>query len=188
MTYRYTALHDIEINCLVKNLDKAPKGIIVCAGTWRGGDLMAMISAQPNRYFIVVDSFKGLYTPNNKDYGEHGLAKEGMFNIKGKDNYIKNFKKQNIRLPDEIHEMWITEETIKTITTLPIALLWLDLDHYAPTKACLNHFGKNMVKNGIVLVHDYKLPVTPGVKKACDENHHSWIQQASGIYKGKNYA
>jgi hypothetical protein len=186
MEKQYTSLHEKEINCLVNNLKKAPKGIVICAGTWRGGDLMAMIRECQDRYYIVIDSFKGLDTPNDNDYNKNTVAKKGMFNIQGKDNYIKNFKEQNIRIPDEIQEMWITEETIKTIEVSQIAFIWLDLDHYIPTKACLDYFKNKTVKDCIILVHDYSLSVTPGVKKACCEVYKEWTHQTGGIFKGKN--
>ena len=147
MTKLYTALVSSEIECLVKNINKAPKGIVVCAGTWRGGDLMAMIAAQPDRYFVVIDSFQGLTEPSTEDLGGDEFAQEGMFDIEGKENYIQNFVERDTRLPNEIHKMWITDDTIQTIKTQPIAMLWLDLDHYKPTLACLQHFKKDIVKN-----------------------------------------
>jgi hypothetical protein len=182
----YTALHDTEIEYLVECASKAPPGVIVCAGTWRGGDLMAMIKACPDRYFIVIDSFRGLASPKKQDINKDGHATEGMFDIQGKKNYIKNFTEQGIRIPDEIHEMWITESNIESITTSPIAMLWLDLDHYTPTDACLKHFSKNIVDDGIILVHDYALSITPGVKQACDKYFSKWEHKVYGIWRTQN--
>ena len=184
MTKLYTALAPSEIDCLVENVNKAPEGIIVCAGTWRGGDLMAMIAAQPERYFVVIDSFHGLTEPVEEDLGGDERADAGMFNIDGKENYIQNFIERDTRLPNEMHEMWITNETIQTIKKQPIAMLWLDLDHFKPTRTCLQYFKENIVKDGIILVHDYALSITPGVKRACDMFYDVWSHQDGGIWRG----
>lgn len=45
----------------------------------------------------------------------------------------------------------------------------LDLDLYAPTLSGLNYFKERMVKNGVILVHDYFSNIFQGPKKAVDE-------------------
>jgi len=184
----YTILHEHEIDCLVDNVNNIPEGDIVCAGTWNGGDVMSMINVQPDKYYIVIDSFNGLNQQTEEDYVKNKYnnnVKEGLFSIGGKDNYIKNFKEKNIRLPDEIYELWISDLTIKKVKVQSIAMLWLDLDLYEPTLSCLNYFKNYIVNDGIILVHDYSLPDTPGIKQACDKYFNNWKHQIGGIYKTK---
>jgi len=184
----YTMLHEHEIDCLINNVNDIPEGIIVCAGTWNGGDLMSMINVQPDKYYIVIDSFNGLNKQTEKDFIQNeynNSIKEGMFSIKGKDNYIQNFKEQNIRLPDEIYEMWVSDITIKNVKVQPIAMLWLDLDLYESTLSCLSYFKDYIVKDGIILVHDYSLSETPGIKLSCNKYFDNWEHQIGGIWKTK---
>ena len=184
----YTMLHEHEIDCLINNVNDIPEGIIVCAGTWNGGDLMSMINVQPDKYYIVIDSFNGLNKQTEKDFIQNeynNSVKEGMFSIKGKDNYIQNFKEQNIRLPDEIYEMWVSDITIKNVKVKPIAMLWLDLDLYESTLSCLSYFKDYIVKDGIILVHDYSLSETPGIKLSCNKYFDNWEHQIGGIWKTK---
>jgi len=184
----YTMLHEHEIDCLINNVNDIPEGIIVCAGTWNGGDLMSMINVQPDKYYIVIDSFNGLNKQTEKDFIQNeynNSVKEGMFSIEGKDNYIQNFKEQNIRLPDEIYEMWVSDITIKNVKAQPIAMLWLDLDLYESTLSCLSYFKDYIVKDGIILVHDYSLSETPGIKLSCNKYFDNWEHQIGGIWKTK---
>ena len=184
----YTMLHEHEIDCLINNVNDIPEGIIVCAGTWNGGDLMSMINVQPDKYYIVIDSFNGLNKQTEKDFIQNeynNSVKEGMFSIEGKDNYIQNFKEQNIRLPDEIYEMWVSDITIKNVKVQPIAMLWLDLDLYESTLSCLSYFKDYIVKDGIILVHDYSLSETPGIKLSCNKYFDNWEHQIGGIWKTK---
>jgi len=184
----YTMLHEHEIDCLINNVNDIPEGIIVCAGTWNGGDLMSMINVQPDKYYIVIDSFNGLNKQTEKDFIQNeynNSVKEGMFSIEGKDNYIQNFKEQNIRLPDEIYEMWVSDITIKNVKVQSIAMLWLDLDLYESTLSCLSYFKDYIVKDGIILVHDYSLSETPGIKLSCNKYFDNWEHQIGGIWKTK---
>jgi hypothetical protein len=50
-----------------------------------------------------------------------------------------------------------------------IGLLHIDVDVYAPTKFCLDHFGTKMWSRGSIVVDDYGFTTCPGAKRAVDE-------------------
>lgn len=177
----YTALTETEINGLITAVRQAPKGNVVCAGVWKGGDVMAMRLAAPQRNIIAIDSFEGLASPHGQDKTEHTMQ-AGEFNIGGKINFENNFKIINL-MPPKIYQMFITYDTLKEVTEDNIAMLWLDLDHYMPTKACLEFFKPRLVPKAIVMIHDYGFERCPGIKKACDEFGGSWVHFCGGIYK-----
>jgi len=59
------------------------------------------------------------------------------------------------------------EETIKDYEDKTFCFVHLDLDLYAPTKACLEFFPERMSKGGIIMVHDHH--ELAGVSKAVRE-------------------
>ena len=178
---KYTALTELEINTLIEISTIAPPGNAVCAGSWNGGDVMAMSLAFPSREYHVIDSFQGLAAPVNKDAAIEGSAKQGEFNIGGVQRYMQNFEEARICLP-HLHELYIDETTIAAVGIDNIALLWMDVDHYTPTKACLVHFGEKMERGGIIMTHDYGFIRCPGVKIACDEYSQNWKYFGGGIW------
>jgi hypothetical protein len=58
----------------------------------------------------------------------------------------------------------------------PLCIMFLDLDHYIPTKACLDVFSKCVIDGGIIVVHDYDFVRCPGIKKCCDEFGGRWVK------------
>jgi len=156
------------IQVLLDTVKMAPKeGIIVIAGTAHGGDAMAIMKKFPDRYLVVVDSFQGVAAPVKKD--GPNAPKKGAHNAHGLDRYKANFKDLKRPLPHEIFKMWITKKNLKIIGKRKVAMLFMDLDHYTPVKACLKTFMPMMVPDGQILTHDWKFILTQGVEKACEE-------------------
>ena len=178
----YTALEKREIGEIQTKAFCAPEGWIVIAGTYKGGDAMATRIVAPDRKLLVIDSFEGLSELQNEDNCKK-VMKAGSFSNGGVDQYLKNFEDVNIPQPDQIEKMWIDGKTIKEISTRKIAFLWLDLDLYEPTIACLRHFEPMMVKGGIIMTHDYSFEQTPGIEKACKEFGGKWKQVFSNMYE-----
>lgn len=150
---------------LQKLSQKYPRGDFLIAGTYDGNDVMA-IRKVSDRHITVIDSFLGLSVPSEQDVTEHMMI-AGECNIGGLDRYLENFRSKNIKPPEEIYPIWITQDSIKNISERQIAVLFLDLDHYLPTKICLEYFGR--WTTGAILVHDYDYKRCPGIKIACDE-------------------
>ena len=173
----YTCLNVYEINYLIDVVYNAPVGNIVIAGTYLGGDVMSMMLTSPDREYHVIDSFQGLAPPEQEDMCDNPCV-EGEFNAGGVDKWLSNFKKKQIREP-RTYPMFIDENTIQSVNVNNIAVLWLDLDHYVPTKACLDHFYNKIVDGGKILTHDYDFYKCPGIKKACDPYAKNWDKPAN---------
>jgi len=177
---KYTALTEVEINTIVNKVKSAPKGKIVCAGVWNGGDIMAIRRTNPDREIVAIDSFLGLDEPSDNDMTE-GKMEKGEMSVGGVGTFFNNFKEEGLE-PPITYAMFISEESIKDVKEKDIALLWLDLDHYAPTKTCLDYFDDKLVPGAIILVHDYGFVRCPGIKLACEEYREDWSFIAGGIY------
>lgn len=169
-------MNQAEYAYLAKMAHVYPNGDILVAGTEYGEDVRTFMRTDPDRNIIVVDSFQGLAPPVKQDMKDGvDYMKEGECNIGGLEVYLEKFKEAGMVPPKEIYQMWITEEELKKIPPRPIAILFLDLDHYAPTKACLDVFGQAVVDNGgVIIVHDYDFERCPGIKKCCNEFGGHW--------------
>ena len=88
--------------------------------------------------------------------------------------------------PDEVKKFIVDEDTknkekVKIVTgffpntytkshkKLKIKFMHIDFDLYVPTKKALEIIWDQIVPGGVVIVHDYKCHLFPGVKKSVDE-------------------
>lgn len=158
----------------LKSIVKAfPAGDIIVAGTMHGEDVRSMLSVNPNRNIVVIDSFEGLAPPAEQDMCESAMV-AGECNIGGLEAYKKTFEGTGFEPPKEIYKMWISKEELAKIPRREVAILFMDLDHYQPTKDCLETFFSWVIPGGVVLVHDYNFVRCPGIKKCCDEFGGIW--------------
>lgn len=183
---KYTALFKPEIDFLTNIVEIAPEGNVVVAGTYKGGDVMAMMLQDPTREYNVIDSFQGLADPEEEDIvhevnNTDSTMIAGEFSCGGHESYLENFKEAKIIAPNT-YPMFITEKSIKEVKPNKIAVLWLDLDHYKPTKVCLKYFDQFLVSGAIIGCHDYDFVRCPGIKQACDDYSNKWVHGAGGIY------
>ena len=137
-------------------------------GTFRGGDVMAMIHADPARNIVVVDSFHGLAEPGPKDEGTR--YKTGEFDSGGLLTWLQNFRTAGIVPPREVYPLWITAASLRVIAPRPVALVWLDVDFHEPTLAAIQHFAPMLVKGGMMITHDFNLVECPGVNRAIEDS------------------
>jgi O-methyltransferase len=176
----YTIIAQSEIDYLFSLCVEMPKiGDIIVAGTWKGGDI-AMFLHCTDRKVIAVDSFQGVSKPCDKDGDELSEGKI-MASISEFMHTQEMLKTDISRL--SIYPIFIDKESIKEVKTDNIAILWLDLDLYEPTKVCLEYFVPKLLPGGICVVHDYALSITPGVKRACDELGLQFEYASGGIYR-----
>jgi hypothetical protein len=172
---QYTSLTEEQLISLCSFFKLLPKDkTLVIAGTYKGGDAMAARLLIPNANIVVIDSFQGLAQPAPEDQPEHGRT--GRFACPV-DEYLAGFKAMNIISPDKIYQQFITNESIKEVKVHDLGLLWMDLDHYLPTKVVLSYFWPQITKETIVITHDYGFWHTPGVKIACDEFYNKVIHK-----------
>jgi len=176
----------------VINLDaRRIEGDIVECGVWKGGATMAMMIAALKgtgelRNFWLFDTFQGLPAPGEED---DDRAKQAWKDIQsgkdkrrtrartvedGKWNYgAKALVKNNVYStqypPEKIHFIEGKVEETLFSTTLPtkIALLRLDTDWYASTKAELDVLYDRLVPGGLLFIDDYCS--WGGSRKATDE-------------------
>lgn len=180
---KYTNLSDKTINLLKQASLTTLEGDILIAGSWRGGDAMAIREAVgPTKKLIVIDSFEGDNTPGPYDIcpapvnlGEYSCNAE---------QYVENFKQEGLQRPEEMYKMCITKKNLEeVITKRPLSLIWLDLDHYVPTKTCLEYFWDWLVPGGIILCNGYKNERTPGVLRAIVDSGQAWKPLFENIIK-----
>ena len=158
-------------------------GDILICGTARGGDVMALrrLLKNTDRHITVIDSFKGLGEPHEKDKGT--ILKEGDFSYSKKE-YLSFFDKTCTKPPDEIHQLWINDKNLKKVKKRELALLFVDVDQYSPAKACYEYFIPWVMEDGLVLTHDYNFEGTPGVKIAAEEYAPGrWEQVYGSLHK-----
>jgi hypothetical protein len=179
----YTLLRMDEIAYLEAKAYQAPEGWVVVAGTCQGGDAMAIRQAAPSKKMLVLDSFRGLSSPHPYDLDKNGqsILPHDLFSCGGIGPYTRNFAEAGVRIPDEIVKLWITDYTIKQLVRpRKVAMLWMDLDRYEPTKAVLEYLGPMLVPGGMIIAHDYDskyMPSTPGIQVACDGYADGWVME-----------
>ena len=71
------------------------------------------------------------------------------------------------------HQGWIPN-VFSGVPDARWSFVHLDVDHYAPTYACLEYFHPRMVAGGVIVCDDYGSPLFPGAQRAwdryCDEH------------------
>jgi len=158
----------------IKNISKLyPNGDIIVAGTYNGGDVRSFYKGDEKRNIVVIDSFEGLAEPTKPDMAEDYME-QGECNIGGLEKYLKTFEGTDFSPPTEIYKMWIDANSLKSIKERKVSILFLDLDHYQPTKDCLEYFFSWIKEDGIVVVHDYDFVRCPGIKTCCDDFKPGW--------------
>lgn len=166
--FSLTTLTRLELEALGDFVDRAPSGDIVVCGTRDGGDALFMAEGN-DRGIVIIDSFEGLPAPTEKDRGTmlsqgECVSKPGTFEM------LNRELGQRV----EIYPMFITPETLRSVTHRSVAVLWMDLDFYEPTKACLDYFMLDLVDGGFILCHDWWNAGTPGINKALEESGLTW--------------
>lgn len=174
-----TILRTEEMIALGEVVDCAPQGDVVICGTMSGGDAIFM-SEGNNRHIVVIDSFEGLSLSVEQDSGT--LSQNSFASASDTMDILK----RNIGGRLELYKMWITPQNLlQRVHHRPTAVLWMDLDLYEPTQACLDYFVPDLVPGGVALCHDYTNPHTPGVIKALKSTHLKWEGLSFGITRAK---
>ena len=159
----YPALSQGGFNCLRGYFAEALRveGDVAEVGVYEGGTALFLCDwiRGLGKELYLFDSFLG-FQPTAEDY-PLGIP-EGWYN--GVEETVRE------RFKDEENVHIVTGncvETIKEVEDKTFCFVHLDLDLYAPTKACLEFFPDRMSKGGIIMVHDYR--ELAGVSKAVRE-------------------
>jgi hypothetical protein len=160
-----TRLWAFILNCKQVLAENIP-GDFAELGVWRGNtaSILARFAGIGNRSVLLFDTFEGF---KEADLAGIDDSKEMAFN-----NTSINLVKETIGADDQ-HCIYVKGFFPDTITddhrARQYAVVSLDCDLYAPTKAGLEFFYERMPKGGLFLLHDYSSLHWNGSKLAIDE-------------------
>jgi hypothetical protein len=153
------------------------EGAFVECGVWRGGSMMAAMSAllergETTREFHLFDTFEGMAEPGEKDVMYDGqsaktLMGEDKWCVAGLEDVRRNVLSTGYP-KERVH--FITgkvEDTIPKYAPERIALLRLDTDWYESTAHELKHLYPRLCDNGVLIIDDYGH--WQGARQAVDE-------------------
>jgi hypothetical protein len=135
-------------------------------GVWRGNtaSILAYYAAQHNRKVFLFDTYEGFSKDDltgidaQKEMDFNNTSIELVKSVIGPNaaqcSFVKGFFPDTITAEHENRQY---------------AIVSLDCDLYAPTKAGLEFFYARMPKGGLFLLHDYSSLHWDGSKKAIDE-------------------
>lgn len=148
----FTALSSVRLYMVKQFMELAPDGLCYECGVYTGGVVRMMLDN--GKTVKAFDTFEGL-----KGSSEHDYMLDGEYNGGDVSDYIDGA----IIVKGEIPDSFCGHEDDS------IAFAHLDLDLYLPTLSSLYFIYPRLVDGGIIVLDDYGLWMTPGVKKAVDE-------------------
>lgn len=174
VTPRHTLARFMAHYELFKLIKDAP-GCIVDIGVGTGGStwaFAAMLSTfnhkDSEKVVYGFDTFEGFPAVSPED-GSDELVRVGGMRLMVPE--IGAHAYANLML----YKGDICETVPKFVASKPhlrVALLNLDVDLYAPTKAALECFEPLVVPGGVIILDEYYLREFPGEKKAVDDYYH----------------
>ncbi len=140
--------------------------------------------------FHLVDSFEGLSKPDAADalasrLNEQGDSVLGFAYGQGEMAAPIEYARKAMRdFPAaQIHKGWIPE-VLRELPDAEFAFVHVDVDLYAPTLACLEHFYPRLVRGGAILCDDYGSQSFPGAARAwnefCDRQRIAFVALETG--------
>ncbi|MEN6507063.1 MAG: TylF/MycF/NovP-related O-methyltransferase [Planctomycetaceae bacterium] len=145
---------------------RLPPGCIVQCGVYRGGS-GALLSWATMRDLWLFDRFIGMPKPDKID-GERAASKWTPDWCRASLQDVTAVLDKLEVSPDRVRIIGgDVLTTLANVVVVKVALLHIDVDWYAPTRACLERFLPVMSKGGLVIVDDYHH--WPGCRAAVDE-------------------
>jgi Macrocin-O-methyltransferase (TylF) len=134
-------------------------------GVWRGNSAatLAHFAAVHDRHLYLFDTFTGFDPRDLRDIDGHRSAQ------------FENTSLDAVRhvVGHEAHTTYVPGYFPESVTPAAeratYAVVHVDCDLYAPTKAALDFFYPRMPRGGILFLHDYASGHWPGVTRAIDE-------------------
>jgi hypothetical protein len=160
-------LYMIKQYCKISPAD----GCAIEFGTYKGGTA-EFIAKCSNLKTFAVDSFEGIC--GSKSDQRIDLHRDGEYAACIADA-VKN-------APSVTMIKGIIPQVLSDVQLLvgEISFAHIDLDVYAPTVIALEYIWGKMIPGGYIVVDDYGMWTTPGVKKAVDEFCKSFIYLPTG--------
>lgn len=166
---------------LYEVLDEDIPGSIVELGTYEGYTAcfiqVIMVDRDRSDAIHIFDSFEGLPERGDHDGPPVRWLMQGHFS-KSMSDVRSVFTQYGMPQP-VLHPGWFSD-TMGELPS-PLAFAHLDADLYESTRDALPHVYANMSPGGIIVLDDYYLPRTPGVKIAVDEFLADKVEQAAGL-------
>ena len=133
----------------------APDGVGCELGVFEGGVSKMLMSL--GRKMICFDTFEGIIGSQEID-----LLKNGEFCTKNEQE-VREYLKDAIIVKGDIMD------TLSKIVLIDqIAFVHLDMDVYEPTKYALDTLWPQLKSGGVIILDDYGVWCTPGIKIAVD--------------------
>lgn len=178
-----------QLEIILNYAKKSENGVFVEFGCYRGNtslELAKILASQdapesPSRLYLY-DSFAGLPEKSLEDSSPAGDSFRAGSLLATKSDLIKRFKRENLPLPRVKKAFFETLSSADVPDNISFALL--DGDLYSSIKTSLRLVAPKMIKNSVVIVHDYTNPVLPGVARAVDEylkNHPHQMRVIQGL-------
>ena len=139
------------------------EGEMVEVGVYQGGSAKIICEAKGDRKLHLFDTFQGLPNVTDKDtcFGKK-LWKKNLCNdtsVEMVKNYLSSYR-------DIYFYQGEFPNTSMPVKNSKFSFVHLDVDLYKSTKDCLVFFYPRLIKNGIILAHDYH---SDGVRSAFNE-------------------
>jgi O-methyltransferase len=151
------------------------RGCVIECGVWKGGTSAGMAEILgPERQYFLFDSFQGHVDPQpidgqaafdwQADKAGHWYFNNAVVGPEEADASMKSSGAKDYQLI----KGWF-EDTLPAFTPpCPIAVLRIDCDWYAPTRACLRALFHHVADDGIVIADGY--PDWDGYARAFHEH------------------
>ena len=181
---RHTMTSPARLNALIDGVahvtrNRIPGAIVEC-GVWKGGSMMAIALTlvrlgDTERELVLFDTFAGMTEPTPEDANSpyDGYSLHAMW--KRRQNWsgvpadevraamaTTGYPMDRVRLVEGP-----VEETLPGAAPAEIALLRLDTDWYASTRAEMQHLYPRLVPGGVLVIDDYGHYA--GARQAVDE-------------------
>lgn len=143
------------------------KGSMAEVGVLHGGTakFISLLKNYDTKLFLF-DTFNGLQDVCPIDLESFPDLKNGLIADKDIDSV------KGLFLNDEtviIEKGYFPQDTHHKVDNEKFSFVHLDVDTFLSTYNCLNYFHEKMLKNSMILCHDYQAPHLIGVKKAVDK-------------------
>ena len=175
----------LYINELYQKILDIP-GVIMEFGTWWGQNIILFENLRAiyepfnyDRRIIGFDTFRGYPKPSEEDVESETVKAEGYAVSQNYDEYLMQLidyhEQENILYHNRKHKLIkgdVTETIEKFLGEEPytiIALAYLDLALYKPTKKCLEKIRPHLIKGSVIAIDGLNSPDYPGETIALKE-------------------
>ncbi|MDO4752869.1 MAG: TylF/MycF/NovP-related O-methyltransferase [Candidatus Saccharibacteria bacterium] len=160
-----------ETECIIEEAKNCLNlsGDFVELGCYKGDTslLLAEVLKGSDKKLWIYDSFEGLPEKTSEDISLLGQNFKRGELLVSKREVKERFLRAGLKVPI-IKKGWFKDFSSDDLPE-KIAFCFLDGDFYESIRDGLKLIENKMVKDGVLIVHDYNNPALPGVSRAVDE-------------------